>query len=39
MKTEGLVENWTTKISAFLVGKTISHIRYMTAQDISALGS
>lgn len=38
MKTEGLVENWTTKISAFLVGKTISHIRYMTAQEVDDLG-
>ena len=38
MKTEGLVENWTGKISDFLVGKTIRHIRYMTAQEVDDMG-
>ncbi len=38
MKTEGLVENWTRKISYFLVGKTIKRIRYMTAQEVDDLG-
>jgi len=35
---EGLKENWTTKISDFLVGKTVRHIRYMTAQEVDDLG-
>ena len=41
MKTDlgkGLKENWTAKISDFLVGKTIRHIRYMTAQEVDDLG-
>ncbi len=41
MKTdsmEGLKENWTAKISDFLVGKTVRHIRYMTAQEVDDLG-
>tara|TARA_R110002020_G_scaffold90465_1_gene220291 strand:+ start:4564 stop:4821 length:258 start_codon:yes stop_codon:yes gene_type:complete len=35
---EGLKENWTAKISDFLVGKTVRHIRYMTAQEVDDLG-
>jgi len=35
---KGLKENWTAKISDFLVGKTIRHIRYMTAQEVDDLG-
>ena len=31
-------ENWTAKISNFLVGKTVRHIRYMTAQEVDDLG-
>ena len=37
-KYDGLVENWTSKVTDFLVGKTVKHIRYMTAQEVDDLG-
>lgn len=37
MKTD-MEKDWTAKISDYLVGKTIKHIRYMTAQEVDDMG-
>ena len=41
MKTnikKDLKKDWTTMCSEFLVGKTVKHIRYMTAQEVDDMG-